>query len=139
MIVLGIIGTVVVLFLIFIVFNFINEYTIRKYSYKFYSIAHFIQIIIGNWIIYFGYDMYVKALKNSGDTLNGQLLILIGVVVILFILYKNFKYVSFFNALILSILQLLLSIPLSIGTFLILIIAVAFFSGIKPVYVINNN
>jgi hypothetical protein len=82
--------------------------------------------------------MYIKAVENNGDALNGQLLIFIGVVIILIVMYKNFKYVPFFTALILSVLQLLISIPLAAGALFVLFIGLAALSQTKPVFVLND-
>jgi len=138
MAVLEIIGILVGMFLIYMLYKDLNEYSIRKYRYEFYSVANLMQIIIGDWIIYFGRSVYLMAVEEHGDVLNGQLLIFIGVAVISLVLYKNFRYVSFFTALILSILQLLISIPLAVGTFFILLIAIAALAETKPVYVLNK-
>ena len=136
--VLGIVGFVVVLIALYIFFEYMNKLTYERYTYEFFSIAHMLQVIIGYWLVYFGSDIYMSALKKGGDLLNGQLLIFIGVVVILVVIYKNFKAVPFFAAVMLSVVQLFICIPLSVGVFLGLIMAMAFLAETKPVYVLND-
>ena len=138
MVVLTIIGLIVGLMALYIFIEYLNSFSMSRYSYEFFSIAHFIQVIIGYWISYFGNSLYTKALRGGGDLLNGQLLISIGVVVVMLVIYKNFKTVPFHIALAFTFLQLALSLPLAVGAFFILIIGVAVLAETKPVYVLNN-
>ena len=137
--VLGILGFLVIVMVLYLVFNYLNTFSLRRYSYEFFSLAHMFQIIVGYWIIYFGNSLYTKALSKGGDLLNGQLLIFIGVVVIFLIIYKNFKAVPFLVAFIFTILELLICAPLAGGVLLALLILVGVLSETKPVYVLNND
>ncbi len=80
----------------------------------------------------------MEALKKSGDLLNGQILIGIGLIIILVVIYKNFKATPILVASVLTLLQLIIALPLSVGVLLGLVMALAFFAETKPVYVIND-
>ena len=138
MVVLGIIGFIAALMALYIFLEYVNGFTLKGYRYEFFSIAHMLQVIVGYWIIYFGHSIYAKALKKGADLLNGEVLIAIGVVVVLVVIYKNFKATPFLLALLLTALQLLIAAPLAIGVFLGLILLFAAAAETKPVYVINN-
>ena len=138
MAVLTIAGFIIGLIVLYIFIEYLNRLSMDRYNYEFFSVANFIQVIIGDWIIYFGNNLYMKAVKAGGDFLNGQLLIAIGIVVILVVVYKNFKAVPFHVAFSFTFIQLALSLPLAIGAFFILLIAVAVLGETKPVYVLNN-
>ena len=138
MIVLGIVGFIVILIGLFIMFEYLNNFSLRNYGYEFFSIGHMLQVMIGYWIIFFGNNIYMKAVKASEDLLNGQLLIVIGVVVVLIVVYKNFKAVPFLVAFAFTILELIICAPLAVGAFFILVIAAAALTETKPVYVLNN-
>ncbi|SFV64271.1 hypothetical protein MNB_SM-4-1678 [hydrothermal vent metagenome] len=136
--VLAIIGFIAALIAVYIFLEYINKFTLRGYGYEFFSGAHMMQVIVGYWIIYFGNSVYVKALKDGVDLLNGQVLIAIGVVVVLVVIYKNFKAVPSALALLLTGLQLLIAVPLGVGAFIVLIMLIAAAAETKPVYVVNN-
>jgi len=139
MAVLTIIGIIIGLMALYMFIEYLNNFSLRNYRYEFFSVAHFTQIIIGYWMIYFGNSLYTKALKAGGDLLNGELLMAIGAVAVLIILYKNFMATPFGVALALSAIQLALSLPLAVGAFFVLLIAIAVLAETKPVYVLNND
>ncbi|WP_457748232.1 hypothetical protein [Sulfurimonas sp.] len=136
--VLKILGFIIAIAALYALFEYLNNWSLKRYKYEFYSVSNLAQVIVGYWIIYFGNNIYTKALKAHGDLLNGQLLIAIGVIVVLIVIYRNFKAVALFEALLLTLLELLICIPLAIGAFIVLIVLVAALSETKPVYVINN-
>lgn len=138
MIVLAIVGFIIVTMGLYIFFEYLNDLIQRRYGYEFYSIGNLIQVIIAYWLMYFGDKLYMKALKVDGDPLNGGLLLAIGVVMVIIVIYKNFKAVPFFEALIFTILELLICIPLSVGVLFALLILMAALAETKPVYVLNN-
>ena len=137
--VLKILGVIVALIVLYAIFTEMNDYSYKKYKYEFFSVAHLLQVIIGYWIIYFGSTLYTDALKHSGDILNGELLMGIGVIVVAIVLYKNFKAVPLSVALLFSAFELALCAPLAVAVLFILIVAVGVFAETKPVYVLNND
>ena len=139
MMVLKILGAIVLLIALYAIFTEMNNYSYRRYKYEFFSMAHLLQIIIGYWIIYFGNTLYLDALKHSGDVLNGELLMGIGVIVVAIVLYENFQAVPLSVALIFSAFELALCAPLAVAVLFIVIIAVAALAETKPVYVLNND
>jgi len=139
MAVLTVAGFLVGMMALYIFIEYLNNFSMRSYGYGFFSVGHLAQVIIGYWIIYFGNNLYSKALKAGGDLLNGELLIAIGAVVVLIVVYKNFKAVPFLVAVVLSGVQLALCLPLAVGALFILIVGAAILAETKPVYVLNND
>jgi len=138
MYVLEMIGIAVGLIALYIFFEYMNEVTEDRYNYKFFSFRHLAQIAIGYWFIYLGQGAYIAALENNGDLLNGVLLVLIGLIIVLAVIYKNFKQVPLSLALFLSAIELLIALPLAIAFLLGLIVLGLFAAQTKPVYVVND-
>lgn len=138
MVVLGIIGFIAVSMALYIFLEYLNRVTLERYSYEFFSISHMLQVIVGYLFIYFGHNLYLEELKKGIDVLNGQMLIVIGFVVVLVVIYKNFKAIPFLLAVLFTALELLIAVPLTFVVFLGLIMLFAAAAETKPVYVINN-
>ena len=138
MVVLGIIGFIAVSMALYIFLEYLNGFTLKRYSYEFFSVAHILQVIVGYLFIFFGHNLYVEELKKGIDVLNGQMLIAIGFVVVLVVIYKNFKAIPFLLAVLFTALELLIAVPLAFVVFLGVIMLFAAAAETKPVYVINN-
>ena len=138
MFVLKIIVFLIALFLVYRFIVEVNEYTMKKYSYEFFNWGNYFASAAGYGFIYFGNNWYTDALKNGGDLLNGELLVLIGFILIVSVVTYNVKMTSILIGLTLSIIQLILYIGFAIAGFFILIMAIAFFAQIRPVYSINE-
>lgn len=137
MFVLSIIGICLVYFLLYLIIKRINSYSNDKYKYNFFNIINLSIISISYVLIFIGYKWYEKALEINSDILNGQILIGIGFLAIFSILYINIKRTKLFFGFLMSLVQLIFYIPISLIALLIVFIVVAFFANVRPVYRIN--
>jgi hypothetical protein len=87
--------------------------------------------------MFFGNAHMQTALDNHGDWLNGALVMLIGAAIFIGVIVNNFKHTPKKLAVIGTIAQIVLYIPIAICAVIIALAAVAFFSQTKPVYSIN--
>ncbi len=94
MTVLYIIGFLaVVLLLLFIVAN-INEYSMKHYSYEFFSFGNLAVVAVAYLMLFYGDKWYLEELAKAGDILNGQILMGIGVLIICALIYIHIKSTS---------------------------------------------
>ncbi len=139
MIVLGIILGIVIMIVIAILIEKLDTMVSQNYGgYKFFTIGNFITVFVGYVLIYFGHSWFVKAVAKSGDSLNGIVLICIGLFLVLVVVVKNITNTSFILGFTVSIFQLALFAFGSVFAFFALLMAIAFFAETKPVYNIND-
>lgn len=136
--VLSILGTLILLLIIYFIIKYINQYTNRIYNYKFFNITNLSFISISYILIFFGYKWYEEALKINKDVLNGEVLIVLGFIILISIIYINIKKTKIIFGLFMSFLQLVLYIPLSLIAIIIVLAVFAYFSNAKPVYRIDD-
>lgn len=115
-----------------------NGYTYACERYEFFTLKYSIAIIFSYAMIFIGTGLFKAALVQHGDSLNGALMIVIGVSILLWVINTNFKNVSVGLALLGTIAQLILYIPIAICAIIIIFAMIAFFSETKPVYNINS-
>lgn len=115
-----------------------NSYTHEKARYKFFTMEHSAAMVISYGLIFFGNGNMQSALENHGDALNGALVIGIGAVILIGVIVNNFKNTPKKLAIIGSIFQIILYIPIAIGAVIIAAVMFAYFSQTKPVYNINS-
>lgn len=89
MLVLSIIGIILAAFLLYLFIDYVNKYSQEKYSYQFFNWGNYIATAVGYALIYFGQSWYWKAFLNSGDTLNGLLLVLIGILLVVIVIRQR--------------------------------------------------
>lgn len=106
MLVLKILGIIVLLGSTLAALHFFNEHCEKKFSYRFFTETSFwatsgalALLIMGNW-------WRVSALESGDDTLNGIVVMCIGIVVALGLIYFNFKRTNLAYGLGGSVLQL---------------------------------
>ena len=138
MTVLTIIGTIVGIFLVYGFIVEINRYTKKRYKYEFFNWSNYIATVLGYWMIYYGENWYTAAAMSNGDLLNGEILMSIGVLLIYSVAHYNTKRTNIFFSLIVTPIQLILYAGLAIVSFFALLIAMAFFSQTRPVYILNK-
>lgn len=138
MTVLGIIGGIVlVLFVIWFVKK-INLYSYKRFRYTFFN-ARNVFIVCGSYLLlFFGSEMYKTALEQSGDTLNGILLICFGMAGLFYTLFYNISRTNLDFGLFMSIIQYIIYIPITVIGVLTVIVLLAFFVNTRPVYHING-
>jgi len=137
MTVLTIIGILAVLALIFVIIEYVNKYSMKHYRYEFFTWANLAVTAVGYVFIFFGHNWYVEALSKSGDILNGQILMGIGVVVVLSMLVNHIRRTSILFGTFFGVFQLILYVPASVVSFLAVIMLFAWAAETKPVYNIN--
>lgn len=138
MTVLTIIGILLAAFIVYVLVDMFNDYTYKKYKYEFFAVESFIAIAISYALLFFGNKWYSSALISAGDTLNGIILISLSIIILLVIIYKNFKQTSFFIGLVGTIFQMAVYVVLTIVGIFALFIMLAFLAQTKPVYNLNN-
>lgn len=138
MFILSLIGLVVTAFLLYVFIEWFNAYTQEKAHYKFFTMEHSAAMVISYGLIFFGNGNMQSALRDHGDALNGALVIAIGVAILIGVIVNNFKKTPKKLALIGTVLQIILYVPIAIGALIIAAAMVAYFSQTKPVYSINS-
>ena len=89
-------------------------------------------------LLFFGYDLYVDAVKEKGDILNGILIFTFGVILLAIRLVLNIKIAKFFFGILFTIIQFFIFIPIALGGLVILMIILLIASQIKPVFNVNS-
>ncbi len=138
MLVLKIIGILILIGVAYLFIRHINASTQEKFGYAFFNVVNFSLIAIGYTLGYFGYSWYSKTLHQGGDTLNGLLLMLFGLLFVGAAFYYNSKRVPLDLAIGLGIIQCILYLPMAYFAVVAIVIAIAWFSQTKPVYSING-
>ena len=137
MMVLMTIGAIAGVIILYLLVSWINRYSYSKYRYEFFSFSNYVVTGVGYFLIYFGQDWHAEALVNSGDVLNGQLLMGIGAVLILAVFVNHVRNTNFLFAVVVGAFQIVLYIPLAyLGAFALVAMVAALFDT-KPVYRIN--
>lgn len=137
MTVLTILGVLAGAFALLVLVARINNYSYRKYKYDIFNWGNFSVSAIGYVAIFFGNNWFHQELAHHGDILNGQLLVLIGLLFIAGVVYSNIKKSSFIFGIIISILQQIVYAPLSVVALFGVIVVIAALFETRPVYRIN--
>jgi len=138
MTVLYILGVLLVIAIIFALVGKINDFSESRYNYEFFTWGNLFFTTVAYALMYFGRDWYLSELVlKDGDTLNGVVLIVIGVLMILGLLLTHIKSTNFFFGLIVGLAQLALYIPASVASIFAFFIAAAWLSETKPVVNLN--
>ena len=98
----------------------------------------FIPIAISYALLYFGNSWYYSALNKGTDTLNGIVLIFVGAILLLRMIYLNFKNTNFTIGFFGTIFQLSVYSVLTVFSIFALLILFAYASQTRPVYSINS-
>ena len=106
MTVLTIIGILLAALVLYIAIEKLNSYTDKKFNYLFFDVGTFVPVAISYLLLFFGNKWYQEAIEKSGDILNGAIVFGIGVIILLVIIYKNFKATNFIVGLFGTVFQL---------------------------------
>lgn len=139
MLVLSIIGAIVAIILVYMFVTKVNSYTMKKYDYEFFNFITYGISAAGYVLIYYGHQWYQNAIADHSDSLNGVLIMLIGIVMISLIIYINFKNTPVKLSLMLTPVQQILYAALAVVGFMALVLGIAYLMQTKPVYQINND
>lgn len=136
--VLGTIAVLVLLLGVYVLLERLDNYANYAYGHKFFTIDNFILIVVAYLFLFFGHSSYVEALKNSGDLLNGVVLVFIGVGILLYKLYDNMKKTNIVLGIFMTLIQFVLYVVMAVVSVFFMIVFAIFLGGTKPVYVINK-
>lgn len=138
MIVLEIIGGLLVLFLLYGATLEIDKYSQKVYAYEFFTTDNLVIAIIGYALLFGGFLWYKDALGDHGDTLNGIVLMFIGLPFIVALIYKNLKATSLIFGTLATIFQLIVFAASTVFILYGVLLLMAWLSDTKPVYEINE-
>ncbi|MFY9141269.1 hypothetical protein [Sulfuricurvum sp.] len=139
MIILTLLGLITTGAVLYWFINWFNSYTYYTCEgYQFFTFRYSVAIIFAYAMIVIGYGTYKASLLHHGDLLNGQLMIGIGGVILFLIILRNFEKVPRKMAIIGTLTQLILYVPIAVCALIILFAMAAYFSETKPVYRING-
>ncbi|MDQ7045414.1 MAG: hypothetical protein Q9M32_05815 [Sulfurimonas sp.] len=138
MFILKIIGFILLAYFIYSEVLEVNRYTYKQYRYEFFNTQNFVITVIGYVLLFIGDMWYADALKADADILNGQVLMALGAMLVIYVVYTNITNTTLLFGIVMSSLQLLLYIPLSVLSMFILVIVLGFAAETKPVYVVNQ-
>lgn len=85
----------VIIFSVFIAFIFLNKHCEEKFSYRFITAPVFWFMVTAMALLLLGNLWREDALKTGNDALSGILVMSIGVLIVLFLIYINFKRTNF--------------------------------------------
>lgn len=138
MTVLTILGFLIAAAAVFGFIGWFNGYTEKTVNYCFFTMEHTALMCIGYLMIFFGNSWMQEALDKNGDWLNGALIVAIGTIILIAVIINNFKKNPAKIAIQGSIAQIILYIPIAYVSIFLIMMALAFFSQIRPVYSINS-
>jgi len=125
MTVLAILGILIGLFLIYMLTQKLNDFTMHRFNYELFEIGSAIIVSIGYYCLYFGYGMYQVALADGGDILNGIVLLALGGILVGLIVLQNIRQIDIPSGLLLSIVQLIIYVGVAVGGLILVFLAVA--------------
>ncbi len=137
MLILEILGVLLALFILFITLKWVNQFTTMHYSYLFINKEMLISSLIGYAGLIAGYLWYMSALKEGGDTLNGLIIIGVGVLALLWTLYSNMNNTNIIIGILLTPLQQMGYLVVAAGGAVVLAFIVVLAFEAKPVYRID--
>jgi FtsH-binding integral membrane protein len=138
MLILSLIGLIAAAFAIYTFILWFNQYTRHHAQYEFFTKEHSVAMVFSYALMFFGHSWMHTALINHGDSMNGGIIFTAGVLLFAGVIINNFLNAPKLYALIGSIAQIILYIPIAIGAVIIVAVVLAWASGTKPVYVVNN-
>lgn len=134
MVVVWSVSIVAVMIGLYILVVMINDESLKRYKYEFFSYANLAITAVAYLLLYFGYRWYQSELSVDGDLLNGALLMLFGLILLMGILYNHIKRSSILFGLVVGVFQLILYIPLSFFSIFGVLLVAAWLFETKPVY-----
>ena len=138
MIVLTIILSILGLYIIYEIVKRFDSSMNQRFGYKFFNKISYIIISASYALIYFGYKLYQSSLLSSGDTLNGTLLIIFGIIGLCVMIYVNILNTDISFGLMGSLFQFTIFSVLAVIGFIALVMVIMSFLSAEPVYNIND-
>ncbi len=125
MIVLKIIAVLIAIYGAVLLMAEMNKYTIATYRYAFFNKKNFIIATIGYILLYVGYQWYIKALAMHEDLLNGQLLLVVGTLFLLYLVWENIMETGWIVGILFSCIQLIIYVGFSTLAVMLIIAAIS--------------
>ena len=137
MFLLKIIAVMAALFGIYLFTQWFNAFTEKESGYHFFTAQSFGWFAASYIAMFAGYKMIQS--NWHGDPINGVIVLLIGLGIFAMQIRTNFKHTRPLVAIAGSLLQIILYVPLTYLGLIVLFIAIAAASTIRPVYCINRD
>jgi len=137
MLILKILAVLAALYLLYQLAIVVNRYTYRRYNYLFINTITMSTSLGGYGASLFGYFWYTKALHNHTDILNGQILMGIGALLLLYTFYRNIMHTDEIVGVLLTVAQQIIYLVIGALGFILLLIMLLAYAEAKPVYRIN--
>ena len=137
MLILKILAALVALYVIYLIAVAINQFTQKRYKYLFLNQTTLITSLSGYGALLFGYSWYMNALNKHGDILNGQILVGIGALLLLWTIYSNIKNTGLLIGIVFTAIQQIIYLVVGATSLFILFLLVAAYAEAKPVYRID--
>jgi len=137
MLILKILASLVALYVIYLIAVAINQFTQKRYEYLFLNKTTLITSLSGYGALLFGYSWYMNALDKHGDILNGQILIGVGILLLLWTIYSNIKNTGLLIGIVFTAIQQIIYLVVGAAGIFILLLLFAAYGEAKPVYRID--
>lgn len=138
MTVLYILGTLLVIAIILALVEKINAFSESRYKYEFFTWGNLFFTTVAYALIIFGKKWYMaNYISQSGDPLNGAILVIIGILMVVGLFLYQIYRTGFIFGFVVGLLQIVLYIPASVVSVFAFLIAAAWLSETKPVINLN--
>ena len=137
MLILKILAALAVLYVLYLIAIALNKFTQKRYGYLFLNPTTLTTSLSGYGALFFGYSWYMNALDKHGDILNGQILIGIGALLLLWTIYSNIKNTGLLIGIVFTAIQQIIYIVVGAAGLFILLLLFAAYAQAKPVYRID--
>lgn len=137
MLVLKILGIIAFVYFVYWVYLKISSYCIEKYNYDLFDFTHLTLVSVSYLFFYYGHHFYNIALQHNWDTLNGIILILIGLIPLVLVITLNFIHLPFFKALLFTLFELVIAVVFAGIALVGIVVAISFAMQTRPVYRID--
>ena len=137
MLILKILAVLAVLYMLYLIAIALNQFTQKRYGYLFLNPATLTTSLSGYGALFFGYSWYMNALDKHGDILNGQILIGIGILLLLWTIYSNIKNTGLLIGIVFTAIQQIIYLVVGTAGLFILLLLFAAYAEAKPVYRID--
>ncbi|OYZ66397.1 MAG: hypothetical protein B7Y17_01695 [Sulfuricurvum sp. 24-42-5] len=115
-----------------------NNYTQAKARYEFFTKGHTAAVVLSYGMMFFGTQWFKSAMTSNEDILNGVVVIIIGAIILISVIVNNFRNTPKKLALIGTVAQLILYIPIAIAAVFIVLMMLAVLAQTKPTYNLNS-
>lgn len=119
-----------------------NAHCEHKFRYRFFTKEAYFFAVFADILILFGISVWQSAVTHHGDKLNGVVIIALGIGVLGWLFYRNFRETNFLYGLLGSALQIVLlafvggaALPFVVMLFFV---RAVLFSDAMPVYIVNK-